>query len=60
MTRVLLKWLERGLLAFGLALGLWCAVILVRAHQTQNMAPPKVTVPTVCLWSNGPVGHRAV
>jgi sortase A len=44
VTRVLLKWLERGLLAFGLALGLWSAVILVRAHQTQNMAPPKVTV----------------
>jgi sortase A len=44
VTRVLLKWLERSLLAFGLALGLWCAVILVRAHQTQNMPPPKVTV----------------
>ena len=44
MTRVLLKWLERSLLAFGLALGLWCAVILVRAHQTQTMPPPKVTV----------------
>jgi sortase A len=44
MTRVLLKWLERSLLAFGLALGLWCAVVLVRAHQTQNMPPPKVTV----------------
>jgi sortase A len=44
MTRVLLKWLERSLLAFGLVLGLWCAVILVRAHQTQNMPPPKVTV----------------
>jgi sortase A len=44
MTRVLLKWLERSLLAFGLALGLWCAVVLVRAHQTQNIPPPKVTV----------------
>jgi len=44
VTRVLLKWLERSLIAFGLALGLWCAVILVRAHQTQNMPPPKVTV----------------
>ena len=44
MTRVLLKWIERSLLAFGLALGLWCAVILVRAHQTQTMPPPKVTV----------------
>src|SRR5437899_266942 len=44
VTRVLLKWLERSLLAFGLALGLWCAVILVRAHQTQTMPPPKVTV----------------
>jgi hypothetical protein len=39
-----LKLLEQGLLAFGLALGLWCAVILVRAHQTQNMTLPKVTV----------------
>jgi sortase A len=39
-----LKWLERGLLAIGLALGLWCAVVLVRAHQTQNMPLPKVTV----------------
>ena len=44
MTRVLLKWLERSLLAFGLALGLWCAVILVRAHQTQNLPLPRVTV----------------
>jgi sortase A len=44
VTRVLLKWIERSLLAFGLALGLWCAVILVRAHQTQTMPPPKVTV----------------
>lgn len=45
MTRTSwLKWLERGLLAIGLALGLWCAVVLVRAHQTQNMPLPKVTV----------------
>jgi sortase A len=44
VTRFLLKWLERALFAFGLVLGLWCAVILVRAHQTQNMRPPKVTV----------------
>jgi len=44
VTRVLLKLLEQGLLAFGLALGLWCAVVLVRAHQTQNIPPPKVTV----------------
>ena len=45
MTRTsLLKWLERGLLAIGLVLGLWCAVVLVRAHQTQNMPLPKVTV----------------
>jgi len=40
----LLKWLERGLLAVGLALGLWCAIVLVRAHQTQNMPLPQVTV----------------
>lgn len=45
MTRAsLLKWLERSLLAVGLVLGLWCAVILVRAHQTQNMPLPKVAV----------------
>jgi sortase A len=44
VTRVLLKWLERALFAFGLALGLWCTVILVRARQTQNMPLPKVTV----------------
>jgi sortase A len=43
-TTSLLKWLERGLLALGLVLGLWCAVVLVRAHQTQNMPLPKVTV----------------
>ena len=43
-TKSLLKWLERGLLTLGLVLGLWCAVVLVRAHQTQNLPLPKVTV----------------
>ena len=43
-TRSLLKWLERGLLLVGVVLGLWCAVVLVRAHQTQNLPIPKVTV----------------
>jgi sortase A len=43
-TKSLLTWLERGLLAVGVVLGLWCAVVLVRAHQTQNLPVPKVTV----------------
>ena len=43
-TRALLKWLERGLLIVGVVLGLWCAVVLVRAHHTQNLPIPKVTV----------------
>jgi sortase A len=43
-TRSLLKWLERGLLAVGVVLGLWCALVLVRAHQTQNLPIPKVVV----------------
>jgi sortase A len=54
VTRFLLKWLERALFAFGLTLGLWCAVILVRAHQTQNMAPPKVTVTQTVLPGSSP------
>src|SRR5262245_45819340 len=52
VTRFLLKWLERALFAFGLVLGLWCAVVLVRAHQTQNMRPPKVTVTQTVLPGN--------
>ena len=43
-TRSLLKWLEGGLLAVGVVLGLWCAVVLVRAHQTQSLPIPKVVV----------------
>ena len=43
-ARSLLIWLERGLLLVGVVLGLWCAVVLVRAHQTQNLPIPKVTV----------------
>ena len=43
-TKSLLTWLERGLLAVGVVLGLWCAVVLVRAHQTQNLPVPGVTV----------------
>jgi len=58
MTRTsLLKWIERGLLALGVVLGLWCAVVLVRAHQTQNMPIPKVTVTQTVLPgdANAPV-----
>jgi sortase A len=51
-TPSLWKWLERGLLLVGVVLGLWCAVVLVRAHQTQNLPIPKVTVTQTVLPSD--------
>ena len=43
-TRSLLKWLERGLLGVGIVLGLWCALVLVRAYRTQHLPIPKLVV----------------
>jgi sortase A len=41
MTRdALLRWIERGLLAIGLALGLWCAFVLIEARRTQSQPLP--------------------
>ena len=40
-----LKWLERGLLAVGVTLALWCAFVLVEAHRVQSMpVPPPIAV----------------
>jgi sortase A len=43
-TKSLLRWLERGLLATGAALGVWCAVVLVEARYTQSLPIPKLVV----------------
>ena len=43
-TKSLLRWLERGLLATGAALAVWCAVVLVEARYTQNLPIPKLVV----------------
>jgi len=48
-ARALLTWLERALLTTGVVLGIWCAVVLVRAHQTQNMPVPKLVVTQTAL-----------
>ena len=36
----LLRWLERGLLAVGVALAAWCAVVLVEARFHHSVTPP--------------------
>jgi sortase A len=38
--RIVLLWLERALLAIGVALGVWCAVILIEAHRYSTMSIP--------------------
>jgi len=43
-SKSLLQWLERGLLAVGAALAIWCAVVLVEARRTQNLPIPKLVV----------------
>jgi sortase A len=44
----LLRWLERGLLATGIALAVWCAVVLVEAryHKALPVPPPPAAVVT--------------
>jgi sortase A len=43
-TKSLLRWLERGLLATGATLAVWCAVVLVEARYTQSLPIPKLVV----------------
>lgn len=44
MTNDVLRWFERGLLAIGTGLAIWCAVVLVEARFTQNLPVPPVKV----------------
>ena len=46
MSATSLRWLERGLLALGLALGAWCAVTLLEAHYVANMPVPDPPIRT--------------
>jgi sortase A len=47
MTKAsILLWLERGLLAVGVVLAGWCAVVLVEARYTQSLPLPKQLVVT--------------
>ena len=39
-----LRWLERGLLAVGVALALWCAAVLLEAQFTKALPVPTLTV----------------
>jgi sortase A len=45
----LLRWLERGLLAVGAGLAVWCAMVLVEArfHNSVSVAPPLIVTQTV-------------
>jgi len=54
-----MQWLERGLLAAGVCLGAWCAMVLVEArfHNSVQVAPPLVVTQTVLL--PGDEGTRA-
>lgn len=62
MNRNLLKWIERGLLALGVVLAVYCAAILVEArfHQTAPVAPPLVVTQTVLPGDKGDAHAAAV
>jgi sortase A len=44
MRTELLRWLERGLLAVGVALAVWCAAVLLEAQFTKALPVPTLTV----------------
>lgn len=46
----LLRWLERGFLIIGLALGIWCALVLIEARRVAHMPVPE---PPAASASNG-------
>jgi LPXTG-site transpeptidase (sortase) family protein len=45
-TRTILRWLERALLAFGAAIGVWSAAIMLDARFVANMPPPAPPAPS--------------
>jgi sortase A len=52
---VVLRWTERGLIATGVGLGLWCAMVLVEArfHQTAPIQQPLIVTQTVLPGDRG-------
>ena len=50
-TASTLRWVERGLIAAGAALGIWCAMVLLEArfHQTAKLPEPQLTVTQTAL-----------
>jgi sortase A len=63
--RTVLLWLERALLAIGVVLASWCAVILIEAHRYSVMpVPPPVATRSATLPGDtgtaSVVGHPAV
>src|SRR5438093_11356250 len=58
MARLLL-WLERGLLAIGVALAVWCAVVLAEAQYTKNLPIPDKLVITQTLPGDADSGAPA-
>jgi LPXTG-site transpeptidase (sortase) family protein len=55
----LLRWLERGLLATGIALAVWCAVVLVEAryHKALPVPPPPAVATPLPGETPGPNAH---
>src|SRR5207253_3186458 len=45
-TMTVLRWIERTLLAAGIALAIWCAVVMIEATYAQHMPvpPPPLTI----------------
>jgi sortase A len=41
-----LRWLERGFLIIGLALGIWCAMVFVEARRVAHMPVPEPPAPS--------------
>jgi sortase A len=42
----MLRWFERGFLIIGVALGIWCALVLVEARRVAHMPVPEPTAAT--------------
>ena len=56
-----LRWFERGLLAIGVGLAVWCAVVLVEArfHNSVSVAPPLIITQTMPPGLPGDPGSKS-
>jgi LPXTG-site transpeptidase (sortase) family protein len=54
-----LKWIERGLLAVGTALAIWCAIVLVEARHTNAIPIPPPRTPAVVTPPRGETPEKA-